>query len=266
MNGGRNAIKGYLFQYLICILDSFQSNNWSRIIIEPNIDAEKTDILYFLKDSNGEEYQKAVQVKSKSDYFNAKEVKRLADELKNTYQDAEKHELILVGHCLSTAMDYLRDNKYQPEGVDIPRPKIYDLDSFIGNACHKLEKYINENFATQLPGRYREDMVYSLIGKFEHYSTDGREITRNQFEADLQHWIQSYVSPNDYELIADAEFSRRYGFNAPPNKRIAIEKLYKQSGEIRRDFFKKCINFLTIDVNSRKLKVIYPKVDMSTLR
>lgn len=62
MNGGINATRGYLFQYLICILGSFDENDWSSVIIEPNTDKEKVDILW-LSQVDNRVYKKAVQVK-----------------------------------------------------------------------------------------------------------------------------------------------------------------------------------------------------------
>ncbi|NHC37549.1 hypothetical protein [Scytonema millei] len=162
-----------------------------------------------------------------------------------------------------SCVKYLKQNHNRHAGVKIIKSDIFCLEAFIGCACDKLDTYLNDKFDPQLPRRHRENIVLNLIGQLLYYSTNGREVTRVQFEAGLQDWVQSYVNPSGYKLRNNTEFHRLYGFNAPPTKRIAIEKIYKRSGEIRQDFFKNCLNFLTIDESDKtKLKVVYPKVDM----
>lgn len=185
MNGGIHATRGYLFQYLICILDSFQSP-WHSVIVEPDTDKEKVDILWIIETAEGEYKKKAVQVKSTQNIFNGEEVKRQAEYLKNNF-DADEYEFILIGHVPGTLLDDLRENKNQHEGVKIPRPKIFDLEAITALACHKLDKYIDANYATQLPWRQRENLVHSLIGELQCYATNRREVTREDFEANLKY-------------------------------------------------------------------------------
>ncbi|NHC37550.1 hypothetical protein [Scytonema millei] len=95
MNGGRNAAVGYLYQHLICVLDSFQ-DDWDSVIVEPHTDKEKVDILW-LYETGREKYKKAVQVKSTQNIFNGEEILRIAEEIKNNFKDANEYELILIG-------------------------------------------------------------------------------------------------------------------------------------------------------------------------
>lgn len=137
MNSGINAIRGYLFQYLVCILDSFE-DNWTSVVIEPNTDQEKVDILWFYPSTlDNRIYSKAVQVKSTQNQFGKPEVIRLAKELKEKFKCANEYEVILIGHASSTLIKYLSLTE-QHEGVTIPYPKVFDSEAFTGHICHKL--------------------------------------------------------------------------------------------------------------------------------
>ena len=61
---GQYAIKGYLFQSLVALLDSFKAD-WETVCVEPNDESEKVDILWTYKEGN----KKVVQVKSSQNPF-----------------------------------------------------------------------------------------------------------------------------------------------------------------------------------------------------
>ncbi len=258
MNGGINAIRGYLFQYLICILDSFQ-DAWSSVIIEPSAAEDKVDILWFFK-IDSRVYKKAVQVKSTQNQFGKPEAISIAHDLRNNFKDADSYELVLIGHASSPLLEYLKVSEEQ--GVRILYPKVFDLEAFKGNACHKIDKYLEENYGTQLPWYQLENLVFSLLGELQYYSTNKREVARDEFENKLLCWVKSHVNFVDYELQDSRNFRRLYGFDASPSLRTAINKFFNQSRKIRKTFFKECQNFLDIELNSKTLKVIYPHADM----
>lgn len=89
---GQYAIKGYLFQSLVALLDSFELN-WETVCVEPNDESEKVDIRWTYH--NGE--KKVVQVKSSKNLISLPSVKQWANELKNKTSNAKEYELILVG-------------------------------------------------------------------------------------------------------------------------------------------------------------------------
>jgi hypothetical protein len=116
MNGGINATRGYLYQYLICILDSFETD-WSSVIIEPDTTQDKVDILWLFK-SDRKVFKKAVQVKSTQNKFWEPEVKSIAQDLKNYFSSADFYELVLIGHVSKPVLDYLKVS--EKDGVKIP--------------------------------------------------------------------------------------------------------------------------------------------------
>jgi hypothetical protein len=252
MNGGINAIRGFLFQYLICILDSFE-DNWSHVIIEPTEAEDKVDILWVFQE-NGKVTKKAVQVKSTQNQFGKPEAIKIAKELENNFKDADSYELILIGHVSSSLLKDLIES--EEDGVRIPYPKVFDLNAFKGQACHMMDQYLDENYDTQLPWKHLEIFVCSLIGELQFYTTNKQEITRDEFENKLRYWVELHVNSIDYELQENHNFKRFYGFEAPPRLRIAISRFYKQSRKIRRHSLKRGEFFLDVD-RSNALIVVY---------
>lgn len=207
----------------------------------------KVDILWFYRSLDNKIYRKAVQVKSTQNQFGKPEIIRL-EGLKEKFKEANEYEIVLIGHASSTLIKDLCVIQ-QDEEVKIPYPKVFDLEAFTDHICHKLDRYLDENYATQIPWRLRENLVFSLVGELQYYSTNKIKFTRAKFESDLQHLIKSYINYTDYELQDSNEFRRLYGFDASPNIRMAIRKFYKQSRKVRRSFFKECQNFFTVNIN-----------------
>ena len=78
-NGGQLAVRGFLVQTLIALLDALdEERTWTTVTLEPNIDSEKVDILWEFRDG-----RKAVQVKSSHNPFNKSDVERWASDLES---------------------------------------------------------------------------------------------------------------------------------------------------------------------------------------
>jgi ABC-type multidrug transport system fused ATPase/permease subunit len=261
MNGGINAIRGYLFQYLICILDSFQSN-WSSVIIEPTDAEEKVDILWLFKEDE-KILKRAIQVKSTENTFNKGAIEKIAIDLKKSFNDADHYELVLIGHVTAPLLEYIKED--DKNGVEIPYPKVFDLNAFKGQACHMIDQYLDENYDTQLPWKHLEIFVCSLIGELQFYTTNKQEVTRDEFENKLRYWVKLHANSIDYELRENQNFKSLYGFEAPPRLRTAISSFYKQSRKIRRHSLKRGEIFLDVD-QSNALKVVYPILEIVFFR
>ena len=89
---GQYAIKGYLIQSLVALLDSFETE-WEKISVEPNDESEKVDILWIFKEGR----RKVVQVKYSKNTITFSSAKKWANEL-ITQTNADEYELILVGY------------------------------------------------------------------------------------------------------------------------------------------------------------------------
>ena len=76
---GQYAIKGYLLQSLVALLDSFETD-WETVCVEPNDESEKVDIKWTY--SNGS--IKAVQVKSSKNLIALSAAKKWSKELEDS--------------------------------------------------------------------------------------------------------------------------------------------------------------------------------------
>ena len=82
-NGGQPAIRGFLVQTLIALLEAVKDKPpWISVTLEPNLTSDKVDILWEYRDGS----RKAVQVKSSQNPFSKAEVQQWAAELKSWRQ------------------------------------------------------------------------------------------------------------------------------------------------------------------------------------
>ena len=108
MSGGASAIRGFLLQTLVALLESLelertlhQSVPWNSLEIEPVLDdTEKIDILWMMEDGTG----RAVQVKSTTNSFSVPEIEDWANSLLKWKHRASqmRYELCLLGMPANT--------------------------------------------------------------------------------------------------------------------------------------------------------------------
>lgn len=90
---GKYAIKGYLIQSLVALLDSLNNSDWDSICVEPDDDSEKVDIRWIYNS----ETKKVVQVKSSINIMTLPLAKKWANELIENSPNANQYELVLIG-------------------------------------------------------------------------------------------------------------------------------------------------------------------------
>lgn len=90
---GQYAIKGYVYQSLVALLDSFEYD-WESICVEPNDESEKVDIRWNYSDGR----IMVVQVKSSKNLFHLSAIKKWSEELKNSTPNANEYKLVLIGN------------------------------------------------------------------------------------------------------------------------------------------------------------------------
>lgn len=204
----RCAIEAYLYEGLFQILESLKFC-WDKIIVEPNINQEKINILWLAQENN-QSYKKVIEVNSirrstADDLKSAiEEVKCLADQFQASFTDTDELELSLtdfesMGLPSSPYLglwEFLTLNQHQYGIVKIREPRIFSPDMFLANACLSLEKYISEYSSKQLNWRQRELLVIELIEKLFCFPIETLEMTRTEFESNLQTWMQGYVRKN----------------------------------------------------------------------
>ena len=178
--GGAIATRGLLVQALAALLDITHSENaFTEITLEPLQGNDKFDILW--KNERGSH---AKQVKSTENSFTKTEVKSWAKELKEQRTD-ENCSLVLIGNIPPGIMDL-----DQVEGVVI-ETKNLDLPAFIEQAAQRLAKFLERENLPAGTGEQRESVVHALESKLQHYATEARTLTRDEFIRHLRTWIGS---------------------------------------------------------------------------
>lgn len=185
MSGGQSGIKGYLFQAMVCLLDSLDpQNDWMTVSIEPNESDEKVDICW-MKDSG----KKVVQVKHSGRSISYPDCERWAQELEKS-TTAVEYELRLSGP-ITTNMAGVR----QVGRVSIPAPEMLDPKSLLQQAAHVL----NCHLARRTPPivispQTAEILVVVLCHELLVYSTSGGVVSKVQLESQIDKTVQHFLS------------------------------------------------------------------------
>ena len=128
---GQFAIKGYILQSLVALLESF-NRDWLTISVEPNDESEKVDIRWTYADGS----KKVVQVKSSINRMTLSKIRKWARELRLGTLDAKEYELFLIGEI---------DNniKKEVEGVTINK-KSYSISDFKDIIYSRLNSFFKQ--------------------------------------------------------------------------------------------------------------------------
>lgn len=178
MDGGPAAIRGYLVQTLVALLEALDEPEWISVTLEPDHASAKTDIFWEYK-----ERTKAVQVKSSVNPFKKADVQRWAGELAAS-RSADEYELILVGEAGSAVRKLGRVGK-----VQVPPPKTLDLDASIERAAHRLDRFLESQKLPRGSADYREMVAGAMVEKLERFSAGSHPFQRAELIEQLKRWI-----------------------------------------------------------------------------
>ncbi len=199
--GGQEAIRGYLLQTIICVLNAFnEDNDWKAVALEPNIESEKVDIIWYY--SNPTKIQ-VDQVKSSKNQINKPHIKKWSKELEESIK-ADEYNLILIGPYSNEV------SKTEKEGNVVLKKKSLDIDGLISEAAYNLGNYMENKDYKPLTSYTGKLVVKSLITQFEIYSTGGKEISRNDFDAMLFNWISDIAPESIKKKIFDILTSKGF--------------------------------------------------------
>lgn len=186
MSGGQIAIRGFLVQTLIGLLEAVEARDdgpaWDAVTLEPNVDSEKVDVLWNYADGTS----KAVQVKSTENAFKKADIQRWAADLEAS-QKADVYELMLAGTPASEAVARMREVGQ----VRIPGFKNLDLPAFREQAAHKLDGFLKAQRLATGDGDQRLMLADALSARLAALSTKGRPLTRAALVKQLRDWIES---------------------------------------------------------------------------
>lgn len=180
--GGREAIRGFSIQTLICLLDSLDSKNddWEAVTIEPDSFNDKVDILWEFPDSR----RSLQQVKSSQNQIGLANVIAWCDELKSSGK-ADSYQLMLAGPIAASVLSEAPFN-----GVDVPLPVSLDTLALIEQAITKLDRYLASRGISLLPVEVREDLIYLISARLLEGAIHGVRLVRDHFDG----WILQSIT------------------------------------------------------------------------
>lgn len=213
--GGREAIRGFSVQTLVCLLDSMQAenNDWIAVTIEPDSDNDKVDILWEFPGAK----RRVQQVKSSQNQIGRADVSSWCAELKASGK-ADSYQLILAGPIAAAV---LQDAPF--DGVEVPVPSSLDTLALIDQAITKIDRYLLEKGIKPLSLPIRESLIYIISARLLDGAVRGKRLLRDEFDGWILYWITAAYPEaieqrlaancnslwNTIELTSPKEISRR---------------------------------------------------------
>jgi tetratricopeptide (TPR) repeat protein len=179
MSGGPAAIRGYLVQTLVALLEALDDADWISVTLEPDHVSEKIDILWQYPSKT-----KAVQVKSSENQIPVPDAKRWAEEFRVAHADAHELELVLVGPCSQAVIELGHVDR-----VVVRRPMNLDLDGFVERAAHRLHRFLGVQGLPRGDADYHEMLAGALVEKMARLSAKRHEFTRTELIDLLKRWM-----------------------------------------------------------------------------
>lgn len=179
--GGREAIRGFAVQTLICLLDSLNAAiQWTAVTLEPDSDNDKVDIYWKYADGSS----CAQQVKSSKNQIGKAEVEAWCEELKDS-NAADRYQLMLAGPIAAAVLD-----KAPFHGVDVPTPTSMDTLALLEQAITKVDRYLTSKSIDPLPLPLRESLIYELVARLLQAAIYGKNMSRDEFDG----WLLSGIT------------------------------------------------------------------------
>ena len=179
--GGREAIRGFAVQTLICLLDSLWADRqWTAVTLEPDSDNDKVDIYWKYADGS----TCAQQVKSSKNQIGKGHVDGWCKELKDS-RAADTYQLLLAGPIAAAVLD---DAPFHD--VDVPTPTSMDTLALLDQAITKVDRYLTAKSIDPLPLPLRESLIYELVARMLQAAIRGKPMPREEFDG----WLLSGIT------------------------------------------------------------------------
>ncbi|MFM0025327.1 hypothetical protein PQR70_03470 [Paraburkholderia madseniana] len=179
--GGREAIRGFAIQTLICLLDSlWATRQWTAVTLEPDSDNDKVDIHWEYADGS----TLAQQVKSSKNQIGKGHVVAWCRELKDSHA-ADKYQLILAGPIAAAVLD---DAPF--DDVEVPTPTSMDTLALLDQAITKVDRYLTAKSIEPLPLPLRESLIYELVARMLQAAILGKRMPCEEFDG----WLLSGIT------------------------------------------------------------------------
>ena len=188
---GQYSIKGYIYQSLVALLDSFESD-WESICVEPNDESEKVDIRWNYPDGK----IIVVQVKSSKNTFSLSSIKNWAKELIDSTPNASEYKLVLIGNVAASVNDKIGNIVIENKNMSIG-----DFQSII---MQKINSFFEHNGKTVISTKLCKLFAQALNHKILENSVTGKVVIRDEFKKyllDSFSAIEDQLKKSPYSLI-----------------------------------------------------------------
>jgi hypothetical protein len=176
--GGSVAIRGFLVQTLVALLDLVQADPpVTEITLEPVLGDEQFDFLW--KDREGTH---ATQVKSSANFFKKSEVEQWAKKLEAA-RSTEQCRLMLVGPYHQNLQHVCQVGK-----VAIHKKNL-DLPGLLNEAAQGVAMVRDAAGLRPRSGADNLLAAKAIVTQLELYATESRTLTREAFIKLLGHWV-----------------------------------------------------------------------------
>jgi len=179
--GGREAIRGFSVQTLVCLLDSLSPTaTWTAVTLEPDSLNDKVDIYWEYADGSS----CAQQVKSSKNQIGKGDVVAWCKDLKASGH-ATKYQLVLAGPIAAAVLD---DAPF--DGVDVPTPTSVDTLALLDQAITKVDRYLTAKSIDPLPLPLRESIIHELVARLTQSAVRGKRMSREEFDG----WVLAGIT------------------------------------------------------------------------
>ena len=192
------AIKGYIIQTVVAVLDSFNDKNWITVCVEPDDESEKVDIVWEYSDGT----KKVMQVKSSINPFTLPAVTKWANELERTSPNASGYTLFLVGRIDDNTHKNNKIGNVYLENIDISVP---DFNALV---LTKINEFFESKNKDKVSNKLCSLFALSLNQRFLLNSSIGQVLSRSDFEQYLLDdlvAVERYLEKSPYSLLLPAE-------------------------------------------------------------
>jgi hypothetical protein len=223
--GGREAIRGFAVQTIVCLFDSLSSEEeWTTVTLEPDSSNDKVDVYWEFADGS----TCAQQVKSSINPIGKGHVKRWCSELKASGR-YNKYQLILAGPIAAGA---LADAPF--DGVEVPKPTSVDTLALVDQAITKVDRYLTSKSIAPVPLPLRESLIYELVARMTQAAIYGKTMSRAEFDG----WVLSTITASYPEAVNQRLTSNcavlwsALEFAAPPDASAKFFELHSHRGDV----------------------------------
>ncbi|MET3689512.1 hypothetical protein ABIC37_005062 [Priestia megaterium] len=209
MSGGASTSRGIVYQGIVCVLNSLVNEEWVKVVVEPKVekkDSDKVDISWTLLDSKGNQSSKATQVKTTINQFTIGNIGSWLDELIEKTPNCDHYELSLIGNLAPSAYNLAHKINNQERFTESSEIKWSKLETYFGKIS-VVSYPINDDlffraivtYLTELGEKHKLNLKFgdysfaskALIGDVQVLSTKSVEVSREEYEKQIVHWLSN---------------------------------------------------------------------------